>query len=55
MSECLWAVGSGRVEEKMVPSLPLLSYESSVSVNKNPGTKKSIIKEPASQDETTAL
>ena len=30
----MWASESGRVELKMVPSLPLLSWESSVSLNK---------------------
>ena len=36
ISECSWAGGSGRVEQKMVPSLPLLSFASSVSVKENP-------------------
>ena len=30
----MWASESGRLELKMVPSLPLLSWESSVSLNK---------------------
>ena len=40
MSECLWAGDSGRVEKTMVPSIRLLSYESSVSVKENPDRKK---------------
>ena len=34
--------GSGRVEKKMVPSLLLLSCESSVSVKENPDRKKGV-------------
>ena len=40
MSECARAGGSGRVELKMAPSLPLLSCESSVSVKENPDREK---------------
>ena len=40
MSECSRAGGSGRVEQKMDPSLPLLSCESSVLVKENPDRKK---------------
>ena len=40
MSECLWAGGSGRVELKMVPSLPLLSCELSMSVKEITDRKK---------------
>ena len=40
MSECLGAGGSGSVEKKMVPSLPLLSCELSVSVKENFDRKK---------------
>ena len=40
MSECLWAGGSGRVGQKMVPSILLLSCELSVSVKENPDKKK---------------
>ena len=40
MSECLWASGSGRVELKMVPSLPLLFCELSESVKEDPDRKK---------------
>ena len=40
MSECSWAGGSGRVEQKMVPSLPLLPSVLSVSVKENPNRKK---------------
>ena len=32
--------GSGRVEKKWFPSLPLLSYESSASMKENPDRKK---------------
>ena len=40
MPECSWAGGSGRVESKVVPSLPLLSCELSVSAIENPDRKK---------------
>ena len=40
MFECLWVGESGRVEQKMIPSLPLLSCELSVSVKENPDRKK---------------
>ena len=41
MSECLWPDGSGRVELKVVPSLPP-SCVSSVSVKENPDAKKKL-------------
>ena len=40
MSKCLWADGSGRAQQKMVSSLPLLSCELSVSMKENPDRKK---------------
>ena len=40
MSECSWAGGSGRDVQKMAPSLPLLSCESSVPVKENSNKKK---------------
>ena len=40
MSECLSTGGSGRVEQKMVPSLLLLSCEFSVSVKESLDRKK---------------
>ena len=39
MSHCSRARGSGRVEYKTAPSLPLLSCESSVSVKENTDKK----------------
>ena len=40
MSECSWAGGSRTVEKKIVPSLSLLSCESSVSVKENSDRKE---------------
>ena len=48
MSRCLWAGESGRVEQKMVLSLPLLSCESSVSVKKTLIEKKNLKNESKS-------
>ena len=42
MPECAWAVGSGRVEWKMAPSLSLVSCQLPVSVKENPDRKKNI-------------
>ena len=39
MSECLWAGGSARVEQKMVTSLPLHSCYSPMAMKENPNTK----------------
>ena len=40
----MWVGGSGRVEKKWFPSLPLLSYESSASMKENPDRKKNVSK-----------
>ena len=42
MSQSSWAGGSGRVELKIVPSLPLLPCESLVSVKENPDRQKNV-------------